>query len=144
MYQLLDQAKCEHRLIRWYSEGLPTIDRHRCDYGCCRHCLALIPASPTILPQQAKNGLLAKALIKNRAKDMARYEFHKAKRQGEIKQQPCAECGDPNSEAHHPDYSKPLDVVWLCRPHHTKADAYRRLAEKIQRYEKLLGLAVEA
>ena len=30
---------------------------------------------------------------------------------------PCLICGD-KSEAHHPDYDLPLDVVWLCRKHH--------------------------
>jgi hypothetical protein len=28
-------------------------------------------------------------------------------------------CGTWMVEAHHPDYSSPLDVVWLCRRHHT-------------------------
>jgi hypothetical protein len=26
-------------------------------------------------------------------------------------------------EAHHPDYSRPLDVVWLCSAHHKQAHA---------------------
>lgn len=30
-------------------------------------------------------------------------------------------CGRP--VAHHPDYSRPLDVVWLCQSHHKKAHA---------------------
>lgn len=33
--------------------------------------------------------------------------------------QPCVECGTTeNIERHHPDYSQPLLVVWLCRDHH--------------------------
>ena len=33
---------------------------------------------------------------------------------GRLTKLPCAHCGDPKSEAHHHDYSKPLDVEWLC------------------------------
>lgn len=32
------------------------------------------------------------------------------------------EC-DKKPEAHHPDYDRPLDVVWLCRAHHMQAHA---------------------
>lgn len=40
---------------------------------------------------------------------------------GELVRLPCTICGDPKSEWHHPDYSKPLYVIWLCRKHHAQA-----------------------
>jgi hypothetical protein len=33
-------------------------------------------------------------------------------------------CGRP--QAHHPDYSRPLDVVWLCDMHHKEVHAMAR------------------
>lgn len=41
---------------------------------------------------------------------------------GRVEKLPCMVCGG-KSEAHHPDYSRPLDVVWLCPPHHKQAHA---------------------
>jgi hypothetical protein len=37
---------------------------------------------------------------------------------GDIERKPCAVCGSDKSQAHHDDYSKPLDVMWICAPHH--------------------------
>lgn len=50
-------------------------------------------------------------------KNKARVAVGNAIRDGKLTKQPCFECGAP-AEAHHPDYSQPLDVVWLCPKHH--------------------------
>ena len=50
---------------------------------------------------------------------LARLALNKAVYAGEVARGSCAHCGTTSRiEAHHPDYSKPLDVVWLCRFHH--------------------------
>lgn len=51
---------------------------------------------------------------KNRAQTQVRYRVAK----GIIKRLPCEECGFEPAHAHHEDYSKPLDVIWLCPEHH--------------------------
>lgn len=35
-------------------------------------------------------------------------------------------CDCTTVEAHHPDYSRPLDVIWLCQAHHKQAHALAR------------------
>ncbi len=37
---------------------------------------------------------------------------------GNVKLEPCRNCGSNDVHAHHTDYSKPLQVFWLCRKHH--------------------------
>lgn len=46
-------------------------------------------------------------------------------RVGRMKRGVC-QCGSTKTEAHHHDYSKPLDVRWLCRACHQAA--HRALA----------------
>lgn len=49
----------------------------------------------------------------------ARRKVHKAIRSGKLERQPCEVCGiTEDIHAHHDDYSKPLEVRWLCRKHH--------------------------
>lgn len=41
----------------------------------------------------------------------------------------CEICGNPKSEAHHDDYSKPLEVRWLCDFHHKELHKKEREAD---------------
>jgi len=56
--------------------------------------------------------------LKNPEKVSAREKVRKALVSGKLIKQNCSICNDINSEAHHEDYSKPLDVMWLCKKHH--------------------------
>lgn len=52
----------------------------------------------------------------------AQAKVYRALLSGKLTKQPCFLCGEI-AEAHHPDYSRPLDVVWLCASHHRQAHA---------------------
>jgi hypothetical protein len=59
----------------------------------------------------------------------ARLAVTKAIQRGDLIRQPCRECGDPNSQAHHHKGYQPehwLDVVFLCRVHHRAAEPARK------------------
>ena len=50
----------------------------------------------------------------------------------------CSGCGCSDTEhrieAHHYDYSRPLDVIWLCTPCHRRMDAQKRIREGLRPY----------
>lgn len=64
----------------------------------------------------------------NRRRAAAEPERRRARRaafaavqRGEVEKKPCAVCGETRRVyAHHEDYDKPLDVVWLCARHHAE------------------------
>ena len=65
-----------------------------------------------------------------RAANEEKYKAHQvvlnAVRTGKLRKAPCITCGNEKVEAHHPDYSSPLDVVWLCSSCHSRAHAMAR------------------
>lgn len=48
----------------------------------------------------------------------ARWAVRAALRSGKLVRQGCEVCGETKTHAHHDDYSKPLEVRWLCVAHH--------------------------
>jgi hypothetical protein len=61
-------------------------------------------------------------------KNHAATEVSRALKNGELIPEPCYECTKngiescaEDTEAHHCDYSRPLEVVWLCKKHHRAA-----------------------
>jgi len=58
---------------------------------------------------------------KNPEKKIAHSLVTNAIKHGKLKRSPCEVCGDNRKyhvHAHHDDYSKPLEVRWLCVIHH--------------------------
>ena len=58
-------------------------------------------------------------LAENRLKRKAHQAVAYAVQTGRLIRQPCERCGTTQTVvAHHEDYNKPLDVLWLCKYHH--------------------------
>ena len=59
-----------------------------------------------------------------RSRNTEKYKAHmivkSAIRNGSLSKCGCRVCGSLLSQAHHDDYSRPLDVVWLCPLHHAQ------------------------
>ena len=68
---------------------------------------------------------------KHPEKYRARYKAASALKSGKIKRAPCEVCGNNKAEMHHDDYSKPLDIRWLCKKHHV--EFHRKKVEKENR-----------
>jgi hypothetical protein len=64
-------------------------------------------------------------------KDYVRKITWKAINEGLLKRQPCEVCGtEQDVQSHHDDYSKPLEVRWLCRKHHREHHNNEKIKEQ--------------
>lgn len=70
--------------------------------------------------KQAEKERAQKSKAKYPEKYKARSAVNNAIQLGKLKKGMCEICGNPEVEAHHDDYSKPLDIRWLCAEHHGK------------------------
>jgi len=64
--------------------------------------------------------MVAKEIIMLPNKEKARGLLAYAVKRGKVKRGNCEVCGKENAQGHHMDYSKPLEVMWLCEKHHGK------------------------
>jgi hypothetical protein len=108
----------------------------------CRDCERIIFRAGYLIgrykPGERKSPKKAADPFKQRARSL----LQSAVRRGEMVRQPCLVCGKAKTDAHHRDYRRPYDVLWLCRRHHlmthrlptdtpfTEADAIRALKAK--------------
>ena len=76
--------------------------------------------------KEVRQGRMARWESANPIKNKAITAVSNALRDGRLHKTPCVKCGSvKNIQGHHEDYSKPLDVIWLCRgchrAHHREA-----------------------
>lgn len=95
------------------SDVKSNYDSHREKYSLYEKLRNSLPERKAYARKREK--LYAK---RNPQKYSARNILHAAVRDGKLKKLPCRICGNLKSQAHHHDYSKPLDVDWLCFKHH--------------------------
>jgi len=92
----------------------------------CKECTKARVAEYRRSP--AGQELEARKYAKDKAEGKRRARAHIINRiqRGTLTRQPCEICGEPNAQAHHDDYSKPLEVRWLCSKHHAEVHVQMR------------------
>lgn len=105
-------AKCGgERVIRnWHSNG-----EMQAKLVCIPCARARSRANSAATNHKGKREWDARNKLRRRAHKKIEYALVS----GKMERQCCERCGaSSNVQAHHDDYSKPLDVMWLCPTHH--------------------------
>lgn len=63
---------------------------------------------------------------RNPEKIKARYAISNGLKKGTVIKSPCMVCGEVKSEAHHEDYNKPFEVIWLCAKHYSEHEKRKK------------------
>jgi hypothetical protein len=83
-----------------------------------------------LLPHRIQNAMRVTREWRRRHRDRQAAHNKANRTAGMVAPERCEGCGHQKRlEKHHPDYSKPLLVVWLCKPCHAIADKIRRRLE---------------
>src|ERR1039458_5108008 len=104
---------------------------HRPGQRTCRECHA---------EEQRKYRTTHPVEPEHKHKGNCRSYAHVYRNRGKLKKQPCIFCRSNKSQMHHPDYSRPLLVLWLCDYCHTELHEWD---EKLSLATGLRGLTGE-
>lgn len=123
------------RARKYRAENLERVQEYDRQRGSLPHRVADRKARAKILPPEKKAEYIRRYWGKNAQKRHAHNVASNAIAGGLLKAKPCERCGFAlGVQAHHEDYSKPLDVVWLCTKchgaRHREINAERRAARK--------------
>lgn len=115
------------RVAKHRSENLDQIRSYDRSRGTQEHRIAARKAyAKTDSGKEAHRKGNRKWSSQNKHKRRAHLYVARALMAGKLKRQACYVCGDEVTEAHHEDYSKPLDVLWLCDGHHKEIHKQKR------------------
>lgn len=131
-------SKCEeHKNLSEFHRDSTNASGYR---SLCKMCIKAYMSSPRV--REIKRVAQQKYAKSNKGKAVetkhSKKRWEKVKALGRdkvyymvrknLEKQPCCRCGDSKAEAHHHDYSKPLDVTWLCARHHAEEHREQRRA----------------
>lgn len=123
----MERLEARRKHLTRYVTGRPCVHGHYSERmtssGTCCDCLRKTVASNKYRSEEAirrRKKSAATRRFANEDKYKARMAVGNAIRDGNLfKPDSCPRCDSSlNIEAHHEDYSKPLDVAWLCQKCH--------------------------
>lgn len=113
---------CEHCGVR-FQRVLKEARRRPCRF-CSRTCYLAVAAN-----HFAAMFVTALNSPSTAVRKLVRHKVRRALKSGRLVKKNCEHCSsDLRVEAHHVDYSQPLQVVWLCRFCHKKLHHGYRIA----------------
>lgn len=84
----------------------------------CKHSNMLSKARWTLKNPDKRKAVCHKYNMANKLKRRAQGAVARAIDSGKLIRLPCRVCDNIKSHGHHENYSKPLDVIWLCAQCH--------------------------
>jgi hypothetical protein len=97
--------------------------------------------------------LIQVGIASEKTKKAVYSSYNLALRKGLLIKKPCIICGTSERiEGHHFDYSKPLEVIWMCKKDHMELHAHHRrenldknsISARLRRNEKEISLLLKS
>lgn len=107
-------SKCKQTLpLSMFYKKKESLDGLRYECKLCKRDLRTDRNNHTATYKKAHAKYCKKFPFKRKAKNAV----NNAIKAGKLQKQSCLHCGG-KAHAHHTDYTRPLDVMWLCPKHH--------------------------